>query len=425
LQANCSVAELRGIVPIPGSKSHTIRGVLLASLSDGKSTLHRPLTSADTRAAISVYSQLGARFNQNGESWEIDGVGPDFKAPAMQLDVLNSGTTMRVAMGTCSLLSEGTATITGDAQIQSRPCGPLVRSLNDLGANVQSTNNGCAPFTISGRLQGGHTSIEAKTSQYVTSLLLACPLADGDTAVDVPLLYERPYVQMTLDWLNFMGVRVEHDNMRTFHIPGGQTFEPFERAVPADFSSAAFFLAAGALPGNRVTCTGLDLDDSQSDKAVVHFLREMGASVKVHGDAITVEAAQLKGIDIDMNDCPDSLPIMSVVGCFAEGTTRLLNVPQARIKETDRIAVMCRELSALGANIEELEDGLVVRRSSLSRAPVNGHHDHRVVMSLAIAATQIAGGLSISTAEAAAVTFPGFWDLLRGLGGAVDLLEVD
>jgi 3-phosphoshikimate 1-carboxyvinyltransferase len=382
------------------------------------------LTSADTRAAISVYSQLGARFDKSGDSWEIEGVGPDFKAPAMQLDVLNSGTTMRVAMGTCSLLKEGIATITGDAQIQARPCGPLVQSLNDLGATVDSTNNGCAPFTVAGRLRGGHTSIEAKTSQYVTSLLLACPLADGDTDVDVPLLYERPYVQMTLDWLQFMGIRVEHDDMRSFHIPGGQSLKPFTRAVPADFSSAAFFLAAGALPGNRVTCTGLDLGDSQSDKAVVEFLREMGAKVDVEGHAITIESSALNGIDIDMNDCPDSLPIMAVVGCFAEGTTRLLNVPQARIKETDRIAVMCRELSALGADIEELADGLVIRRSTLSAAPVNGHHDHRVVMSLAIAATQIAGGLTIDTAEAAAVTFPGFWDLLRGLGGAVDLDEV-
>jgi 3-phosphoshikimate 1-carboxyvinyltransferase len=268
-------------------------------------------------------------------------------------------------------------------------------------------------------LRGGHTSIECRNSQYLTSLLLACPFAPGDSDIDVPLLYERPYVGMTLDWLEAVGIHVQRQGWEHFHVPGGQSLKPFTRRIAADFSSATFFLAAGALGNNSIVCEGLDMADSQSDRAVVDFLRQMGAKVDVGADAISVSAAPLTGIDIDMNDCPDALPMMAVVGCFARGTTRLINVPQARIKETDRIAVMACELRKLGAKIEELEDGLVIHESQLRGAAVNGHHDHRVVMSLAIAGSLI-GDTAIATAEAAAITFPTFSTLYTSLGGDIE-----
>lgn len=413
-------STLKGAVDVPSSKSHTIRAVLLASLAEGESVLHQPLMSGDTAAAVDVYQALGARSELNEGLWRIQGVGGQPQAPAQTLDVRNSGTTMRVAMGSCTLLASGTATLTGDEQIQKRPCGPLVKALNDLGAKVESGGNGCAPFTVRGRLQGGRASIEAETSQYLTSLLLCCPAAPRDTHLEVPLLHEKPYVQMTLDWLEFQGVRVEHEDLARFYIPGGQSFKPFERQIPADFSSATFFLAAGALGDNAVTCRGLNLEDSQSDKAVLDFLRQMGAEVTCDDNGITVRADQLAGVDLDLNDCPDALPMMAVMGCFASGTTRLLNVPHARLKETDRIAVMAAELGRLGGNVEELADGLVIHQSDLRGAAVDGHSDHRVVMALAVAGTQAAGDTTIDTAEAAGVTFPGFADCLRNLGGTIE-----
>jgi len=260
------------------------------------------------------------------------------------------------------------------------------------------------------------------TSQYVTSLLMTCVLAESDSTILVPLMHEKPYVTMTLDWLTRQGVKATYDADYTeFHVPGGQRYLPVRRRIPGDFSSATFFLAAGAMPGNSVLSNGLDLEDTQGDKAVVDYLRQMGATVSVEGEGIRVSSAGLKGCEIDLNATPDALPMMAVLACFAQGTTRLVNVPQARLKETDRITVMRLELEKLGAQIEELEDGLVIHESNLQGAHVEGHDDHRVVMSLAMAGTQIAGETVIHGAEAMRITFPTFVDAVAGLGGKVEL----
>ena len=416
-------AELRGTVKIPGSKSHTIRGVLLASLAEGTSILRGPLSSADTAAAVNVYGALGARIEQEDDLWRITGIGGRPTAPGTVLDVMNSGTTTSVALGTLSLLTDGEAVITGGSSLNGLVAGPLVNALRMLGAEIEDVNGtGCPPFRVAGGLRGGRCELEARNSQYVTSLLLACPLAPEDSIIDVPVLFERPYVQMTLDWLDKLGIVIEYDHLQHYRIPGRQSYRAFDLPIPADFSSATFFLAAGAIGNNKVTCTGLDLNDSQSDKAVVDFLRRMGADVTVDGDAVTVAANRLQGCEFDLNDCPDTLPMMSVLACFAEGETRLVNVEQARIKETDRIAVMCAELKKLGADVEERPDGLVIRQSELHGGDVCGHHDHRVVMSMAVAGAAASAPVRIDTAEAAAVTFPTFRQLFGDVGGqTVDL----
>jgi 3-phosphoshikimate 1-carboxyvinyltransferase len=318
------------------------------------------------------------------------------------------------------------AVITGDAQIRNRPAGPLAQSLNDLGASVRSTrNNGRAPFVIQGRLRGGQTTIEAFDSQYLTSLLLNTPLSDGDTTIHVPVLNERPYVQITMDWLRRQGIRFEHDDMREFRVPGGQSYKTVDRKVPADFSSATFFLAAGALGDNDVVLRGLDVNDPQGDKAVLDYLRQMGAEVDVQDDGIRVRARELRGTELDLNATPDALPMMAVVGCFAQGTTTLANVPQARIKETDRIAVMCAELSRMGARIRELKDGLVIQQSDLAGTEVDGHDDHRVVMALAVAGLASRGKTIIHSSEAVGVTFPTFSICMTGLGANLNVFLED
>jgi len=421
---------LKGDVYIPGSKSHTIRAVLIAGLADGRSELEKPLSSSDTEAAVNVYSAMGVKFDRsNPEKWIVDGIGSDLanvKIPAgTVLDTLNSGTTMRVALGTCSLLPEGTEVIlTGDEQIQRRPVGPLVDALKELGADISSVKgNGCPPISLKGGLKGGEVEIECKTSQYLTSLLLCCPLAENDTKINIPLLHEKPYVQMTMDWLTKQGIEFScKEDMSQFTVPGRQKFKPFSGPIPADWSTAGFFLVAGVLGDNEVILEGLDSTDAQGDKAVVDYLKKMGAKIEELEDgSIKVSGSNLKGADLDLNATPDALPIMSVAACFAEGTTRLLNVPQARIKETDRIAVMCEELTKMGAKIEELEDGLVIHGSKLKPAEVKGHHDHRVVMSLSIAgmALEGEGETVVDTAEAAAVTVPQFKSIMEALGGSI------
>lgn len=417
-------SALSGAVRIPGSKSHTIRAVAIAALAEGTSHILSPLDSADAHAARRVYRQFGACIDELEGEWRVVGLGGNPGTPEDIIDVRNSGTTMRVALGSAALMpGPGLAVLTGDDQVRRRPCGPLAGALNALGAKVESTLcGGKPPFVVRGRIRGGEANIEAVTSQYVSSLLINAPLAEGDTVLHVPLLNEKPYVVMTLDWLARQGVRVEYDSdLSEFRIPGGQRYNPVDRPIPADFSSATFFLAAGALPGNRVSCLGLDMADTQGDKAVVDYLRAMNATVQVDGDAITVEAGTLRGCEIDMNATPDALPMMAALACFAEGTTRLVNVPQARLKETDRIHVMRVELEKMGGRVTELPDGMIIERTSLHGAEVEGHGDHRVIMALSVAATQVEAVTTVHGADAVDVTYPGFADALRHLGGSLSI----
>lgn len=412
-------SRLHGEVDIPGSKSHTIRAVAIAALAPGRSVIEQPLDSSDGRAAFTAYRAFGATLEDKGTQWVVDGIGGAPKAPAGVIDTGNSGTTMNIALGTAALLREGQCILTGDEQVCRRPNGPLAQALNDLGARVQSTrNNGCPPFIVAGPMRGGEATMEALTSQYVSALLINAPLADGDTVLHVPLMHEKPYATMTLDWLQKQGIRVEFDAALTeFRIPGGQRYQPVNCRIPGDFSSATFFLAAGALPDNEVLCKGLDLSDTQGDKAVVDYLRQMGANVTIEPKGIRVKADKLVGCEIDLNATPDALPMMAVLGCFASGTTRLVNVPQARLKETDRITVMRTELEKMGARIRELPDGLEIEESSLAPADVEGHGDHRVVMSLAIAGAMLPGTTAINGYEAVSVTFPNFVAALNRTGG--------
>lgn len=419
----CERARLRGEVVIPGSKSHTIRAVAIATLAEGESRIHAPLESEDTRAAVAAYQALGAQIDVSRGLWRVTGTAGALQAPG-NIDVGNSGTTLRIVMGSCALLREGMAVLTGDEQIRRRPSGPLARSLTDLGARVRSSRgNGCPPFVVEGTLRGGETSIEAVTSQYLSSLLINVPLADGASTIRVPLLNEKPYVEMTLDWIQRHGIQFEQDGWREFRLPGGQRYQPVDRTVPADFSSATFFLGAGALGDNDVLLRGLDMNDTQGDRAVVDYIRQMGARVEVTDDGVRVRAKELVGCEIDLNATPDALPMMAVLGCFARGATRLVNVPQARLKETDRLAVMRTELERMGAKIEELPDGLVIEESQLRGAEVDGHGDHRVVMALAIAGTTLAEPTVVQGYEAVSVTFPTFVDALSGLGATVRIEE--
>jgi 3-phosphoshikimate 1-carboxyvinyltransferase len=257
---------------------------------------------------------------------------------------------------------------------------------------------------------------------------------------------------MTLDWLDKQGIEIGQDlqdknklkEVNPVHpvrirIKGNQSYKAFDAPIPADFSSATFFLCAAALVGDEVTLLGLDFSDSQPDKTVVDYLREMGADVTINPDSITVKAAALHGVEIDLNRTPDALPAMAVTAAFAEGETRLVNVPQARTKETDRIKCMAEELKKLAVDVQELPDGLIVRGSSLvARRPIqklrvtdherrvtklDGRSDHRIVMALALAGLVLDTECIIDTAEAMNVTFPSFMELMKSLGADMEIVS--
>jgi 3-phosphoshikimate 1-carboxyvinyltransferase len=410
---------LKGEVDIPGSKSHTIRALVFALLADGKSIIKRPLDSSDTRSCLSMIEQFGAKIEIKDNEWIIYGKGKDLQLPDNIIDVANSGTTLYIGLGIAAII-KGYTVFTGDSQIRNRPADVLINAINDLGGEAfSSKGNDMPPIIIKGPISGGHTEIEAVSSQYLTSLLIAAPLLKGDSHISIKLLNELPYVTMTLNWLDKIGIEYKNNDYKEFFVKGKQEYKPFSEYIAADFSTATFFLVAAVITGSELLLKGLDFTDSQGDKEVVNILKKMGADITLGKKYIKIKGGELKGGEFDLNAIPDSLPALSVAGCFASGETKLYNVKQARLKETDRISVMFNELSKLGADITEMDDGLIIRKSNLKGGSVNGHDDHRVVMALSILGFAIDEEISVSTAESVAVTFPEFKQLMNNLGGNI------
>ena len=450
--------KFTGTVRIPASKSHTIRQLLIASLADGESIIKNPLDSLDTRSCIEACKVFGAQITEVYDddkklvSLKIIGnnnfkkiscplcppCSPCTSAPPREpllIDVGNSGTTLYLALAIAGLQSQEIV-FTGDESIQKRSAAPLLDALLGLGIQVKS-NNGCAPITIKGPYTGGKVTLPCPTSQYLSALLIAAPLAPAGivTEIDVPLLNERPYIEMTISYIEKHMVSVTHkENYKNiiktqngenrFEIPGGSEWKSFSSDVPGDFSSAAFPAAAAAITGGPVTLLGLDFHDTQGDKYFLDMLKLMGC--EVHWDenidknnpSVTISRNKpLCGGSFDLNETPDLLPAAAVVAAYANGDTILSNVAHARIKETDRIAVLTQELAKLGVSCTELPDGIIIHGKGKlfphENPVIDGHNDHRIVMAFAVSALGSPVPVEITTAECAAVTYPGFLELIE------------
>ena len=414
-------SQISGKITIPGSKSHTIRSLFIASLANGTSIISNPLISNDAISAVDVCRIFGADIRMEKNHLIVNGFGDKPKVPEDIINVGNSGTTLRFGMGVASLC-DGYSVFTGDYQIKRRMLAPLIKALNNLGAVCLSTReNGLAPIIIKGVLKGGKTDLDSVTSQFLSALLISAPLAKKNTEITLTRLNEIPYVEMTFWWLERQGIKFENHDFKKVTISGNQKYEPFNISIPGDFSSATFFMVLAAITGGKISLQNLDITDPQGDKLVLKILESMGATIKINSNRITIKGNKLKGQEIDMNSIPDALPAMAVAGCFAEGETRLINVEQARIKETDRIKVMCEELSKMGADIKELPDGLHIKKSKLKGCSVKGHYDHRIVMALAVAGMNSEGETIIDTAEAINVTFPDFIKVANECGGEIEI----
>jgi len=413
--------SLNGTIIAPSSKSHTIRGIVIASLAKGKSILIAPLHSADTQAAIEGCKALGAKILQKEDKLIIEGFNGKPNPPINDIDTLNSGTSTNLLIGVISL-GDFKAVISGDKSIQRRPVQNLLDALAKLGVKSKSLkNNGCPPIQLQGPLTGGKTEVLCRSSQYVSSLLLACPLAPNDTEIKVKNLCEKPYIQMTLDWLTEQGIQFQHKDYSSFKIKGNQSYKSFKKRIASDWSSAAFPLVAAAITKSNVLLKGLDINDSQGDKQIIKYLKRMGADIKVTDNGIKVKGDKLSGCALDLDDTPDALPAMAIAACHANGETIIKNVAHARIKETDRIKIMAEELSKMGARIKERPDGLVIHKSHLIGAKVSGHNDHRVVMALSLAGLIADGETEITTAEAINVTYPNYVQSMKSLGAKFEI----
>jgi 3-phosphoshikimate 1-carboxyvinyltransferase len=413
-------SHLTGEIQIPASKSHTIRAVAIAGMAEGKSLLVNPLISSDTLSCINGIKEFGAAVNQLRDL-EISGIKGILTAGCKKIDVGNSGTTLRILTALAALASHP-VTFDGDASIRQRPMMPLLSALENLGVKTDSTNGKC-PLIVRGPIKGGKTAVNGISSQFVTALLIACPLAENNTEIIVENLHEKPYLDITLDWLGRQGIKYENKGLDWFKIEGGQRYKAFERIIPADFSSATFPLCAAAIAGSNVLIRGLDFSDHQGDKEVFRFIEKMGARIKHTSEGVLVSSDKLRGIEIDMNATPDALPALAVVACFAEGRTRLFNVAQARLKECDRISAMATELKKMNAEVVEQEDGLIIKKSKLAGTNVCGYDDHRMVMALTLAGIASEGETVVDSAESVSITYPSFVEDMKSLGANIKLTD--
>ncbi|MCK5281999.1 MAG: 3-phosphoshikimate 1-carboxyvinyltransferase [Nanoarchaeota archaeon] len=416
--------SIEGEAIIPGSKSHTIRAFIFASLAEGKSKITNALESGDTEAAINACSVLGAKIEKKSEGeFEVVGFNGSPKISDNKINTLNSGTTTNL-IASVACLSDKKIVIDGDDSIRKRPMQPLLTALNNLGATVMSiNNNGCPPIEVGGRLKGGRTELSCVSSQYLSSLLISCPLAPENTEIIVKNICEKPYIEMTLKWLDELGIKYDNENFDKIIIYGKQRYNCFEKSIPKDWSSATFLLAAGVLLGRDIIIRGLDLEDSQADKLVLDYIRKLGADIKIEKECIIVNKSKLIGCELDLNNTPDALPAIAVLACHAEGRTIIKNIAHARIKETDRINVMAQELSKMDAKVEEMDEGLIIEHSVLKGAKVKGRNDHRIVMALSLAGLIAEGETIIDTADAVNVTFPGYVKLMRKLGANMEVIR--
>jgi 3-phosphoshikimate 1-carboxyvinyltransferase len=428
MDVEISTSSVRGRVQAPPSKSYTHRAVLAAGYADG-ARVRDPLVSADTRATMRAVEAFGGDVDRSDDdrTLSIEGFDGRPSAPADVIDSANSGTTMRLVTAAAAL-ADGMTVLTGDESLRARPQGPLLDAIEQLGGRAVSTRaNGQAPLVIEGPITGGTVSIPGDvSSQYITALLLAGAVTDGGIDVELETeLKSAPYVQITLEVMDAFGVDAV-ETSEGFHVEGQQSYEPAEGeyTVPGDFSSMSYLLAAGALVGDDELVVRGAQPSSQGDAAIVDILDRMGADIEWDRESgrVTTSRSALSGIEVAVQDTPDLLPTIAVLGAVADGTTTITDCEHVRYKETDRVSAMAEELSAMGAVVEESQETLTVHggETDLQGASVDGRADHRIVMSLAVAGLVADGTTTITDCEHVDVSFPGFFDVLSGIGADVN-----
>jgi 3-phosphoshikimate 1-carboxyvinyltransferase len=411
--------NLRGTVKAPPNKSHSFRALLMAALAEGDSRIVGPMVSNDWMRGVEALEMFGARIEPHARDvWGVQGTAGAPRTPDDVLNCGNSGIILRFFMALAACC-EGYTVLTGDDSLRHlRLCQPLIDALNSLGARAISTKgDGHAPVVVGGKLRGGRAEIDGMDSQPVSALLLASSLASAPTELAVGRPGEKPWVGLTLHWLARCGVEVSNQDYQLYRIRGNSRWRGFECRIPLDWSAALYPIVAALItPDSEIQVPGMDLSDAQGDKAVLDVLRRMGANISTTDGTITARSSRLTSMEIDCNDFIDQFMLLAVVGACAEGQTTLTNAEVCRHKECDRIHVMSQALSAMGANVEERPDGLVIRKSSLRGAKLSSFADHRMVMTLAVAAMAARGQSLILDMDCIKKTFPNFVEQMRAVG---------
>lgn len=415
---------LTGEVRLPGSKSLTNRYLTCAALADGRTTLRDAAVVDDTRAMVAGLDALGIHVEVEEDRGRmlITGCRGQIPATAADINVGHAGTAMRF-LTALATLGYGRYRIDGSPRMRQRPIGALVGALQALGAGIgYDASSGYPPVTMAARgLAGGEAHFDTPpSSQFISALLMAAPYASRDVFLSIAgALPSWPYVNMTIAVMRSMGVEVLASDRRRFIVAAPQRYQAGEYVIEPDASAATYFWAGAALTGGCIRVAGLTESSLQGDVGFARVLADMGCQVRADDGGIEVgapSAGHLRGVDVDLNAMPDTVQTLAVVALFAEGPTRIRNVANLRLKETDRLAALATELTKLGAEVQVGPDGLTIRPPGRVRpAAIDTYGDHRMAMSFALAGL-VVEGVVIRNAECVSKSFPGFFEALDRTG---------
>ena len=396
-------STLSGSVDIPASKSVAHRLIIAAALAEGESVITNVYPSEDILATVGGMRALGAEIELDGSTARIKGIA----APPAEavIDCCESGSTLRFLIPVAAALGVRT-TFIGQGKLPQRPITPFLEELPRHGAEFRY--NGTMPFTLSGKLRAGEYLMGGDvSSQFITGLLLAMPLLEGESRITLTThLESRPYVEITAGCLERFGCPVTPDE-KGFSVPGGRKLAPCRCAVEGDWSQAAFFEVANSL-GSSVIINGLNVNSYQGDKKILEICREM----------VYNKNSVLRPFELDCSDIPDLVPVLAVLASFCEGESRITNVARLRIKESDRLAAVTDCLNRIGGKVTACDDMLVIRGvKSLTGGEVESYNDHRIAMAMAVASTRCSSPLIIRNAGCVSKSYPSFWEDFERLGG--------
>jgi 3-phosphoshikimate 1-carboxyvinyltransferase len=407
-------SELSGTVKAPSSKSMTQRAIAAALLANGNSCIRYPSYCDDSLAAMNVAVGLGAKVDPGIDELWINGSAV-LKEP--KLNCGESGLAIRMFSPIAALYT-AEITMTGAVTLRNRPMTMIEEALNQLGAECRTTG-GFLPLTIKGPINGGNCEIDGSvSSQLLTGLLMALPVAEGDTEIKVNNLKSRPYIDMTIQLLQSFGIDVHHHDYTYFHVPGKQKYIPSVYKVEGDWSGAAFLLVAGAIAGN-IKITGLKRDTLQSDIAILDALRSAGANINFVNDDIEISRAELKSFEFDATHSPDLFPPLVALASYCDGVSHIKGVSRLKHKESDRAETLQKEFAKMNILIEIADDVMTISGGNPVGARVESHEDHRIAMALAVTSLQADSEVFLRDSQCISKSYPDFYRDIRSLGAVI------
>ncbi|WP_455367478.1 3-phosphoshikimate 1-carboxyvinyltransferase [[Eubacterium] cellulosolvens] len=415
-----SRSVMHGSIKAPPSKAYTHRTVIAAGLSFGESVIKNPLISEDTQATLNGVKSFGAIVAAKRKTWTIQGQGK-VKPPQNIIDCGESGATLRF-LAPIMACASGITILTGKGRLLHRPQGTLLKALRQLGVKCYSVpGDGNPPLILfGGGLGGGKVRMRGDvSSQYISGLLFAAPYAATDIEINViGDLESKPYVDITIDVLKKHSIKVQSgEEPPTFSVHHHQKYKPSDHQIEGDYSSAAFLLAAAAISGSKIRIENLSRDSLQGDKEIIQILKDMSLKVIQLNKEVQVQGNIGQGAMVDATHIPDLVPVVAVLGCFADGKTVIRNVERLRYKESDRIRSIIAEIRKMGIEIQKRNSDLIIDPKRSPRpARFESHYDHRIAMACCVAALGIKRPSKITNSEVIRKSYPSFIDDLKKLG---------